>query len=79
MEGAIQLEGSLGTMVVAIRVEIEHFSLHFKLLFQESLLFSASLRVNLDPFNQFSDEKLWDVLEKVGHSTFRRAGEQRKR
>ena len=32
---------------------------------QESLLFSETLRVNLDPFFEFSDEHLWDALEKV--------------
>ncbi|XP_063691934.1 ATP-binding cassette sub-family C member 4-like [Bolinopsis microptera] len=32
---------------------------------QESLLFSETLRVNLDPFTEFSDEYLWDALEKV--------------
>ena len=32
---------------------------------QESLLFSESLRVNLDPFCLYSEEEIWDVLEKV--------------
>lgn len=32
---------------------------------QEPVLFSSSMRYNLDPFNEFSDEKLWDVLEEV--------------
>ena len=35
---------------------------------QESLLFSASLKVNMDPFREFSDEQLWNCLEQVGFS-----------
>lgn len=33
---------------------------------QDPMLFSGSLRLNLDPFNKYSDEELWDVLE-VAH------------
>jgi ATP-binding cassette subfamily C (CFTR/MRP) protein 4 len=32
---------------------------------QEPVLFSESLRHNLDPFDQFSDEALWSSLEEV--------------
>ncbi|KAL3283449.1 hypothetical protein HHI36_006594 [Cryptolaemus montrouzieri] len=32
---------------------------------QEPVLFSASMRYNLDPFDEFSDDKLWDVIEEV--------------
>ncbi|XP_011877749.1 PREDICTED: multidrug resistance-associated protein 4-like isoform X1 [Vollenhovia emeryi] len=32
---------------------------------QEPVLFSESLRYNLDPFNQYDDMKLWDVLRQV--------------
>lgn len=32
---------------------------------QEPVLFSETLRFNLDPFSEFDDEKLWDVLEEV--------------
>ena len=32
---------------------------------QESLLFSGTLRANIDPFSEFGDEDLWDALEKV--------------
>jgi ATP-binding cassette subfamily C (CFTR/MRP) protein 4 len=32
---------------------------------QEPVLFSESLRQNLDPFQQYSDEALWNSLEEV--------------
>lgn len=32
---------------------------------QEPVLFSASMRYNLDPFNEFDDDKLWNVLDEV--------------
>ncbi|XP_055375264.1 probable multidrug resistance-associated protein lethal(2)03659 [Condylostylus longicornis] len=32
---------------------------------QEPVLFSGTMRYNLDPFNEYSDEKLWAALEEV--------------
>ncbi|CAG9768357.1 unnamed protein product [Ceutorhynchus assimilis] len=32
---------------------------------QEPVLFSASLRYNLDPFDEFEDRRLWEVLQEV--------------
>ncbi|KAG5333125.1 L259 protein, partial [Acromyrmex charruanus] len=34
-------------------------------VFKEPVLFSESLRYNLDPFNQYDDLKLWEVLRQV--------------
>ena len=41
------------------------FSLvHFLCLsFQDPVLFSGSIRFNLDPFDQYPDDKLWGALE----------------
>lgn len=30
--------------------------------FQDPVVFSGSLRMNLDPFGQFCDRELWDAL-----------------
>ena len=38
---------------------------------QDPVLFSGTMRYNLDPFSDFSDAELWNVLEQVG-----RCGEQ---
>lgn len=32
---------------------------------QEPVLFSGSMRYNLDPFDEYSDENLWDALSQV--------------
>jgi len=32
---------------------------------QDPVLFSGSMRYNLDPFNEYSDAQLWEVLEQV--------------
>lgn len=31
--------------------------------FQDPVLFSGSMRMNLDPFDQYNEEQLWDSLE----------------
>lgn len=36
---------------------------------QDPVLFTGSMRKNLDPFNQHSDEELWNALQEVGTNT----------
>lgn len=35
---------------------------------QEPVLFSATLRYNLDPFDSFSDDDIWRALEQVRYN-----------
>ena len=32
---------------------------------KDPVIFSGTLRVNLDPFENFSDEQIWDALDKA--------------
>ena len=34
------------------------------------ILYAGTLRMNLDPFTQYSDEKLWEALNQTGLKTF---------
>lgn len=38
-----------------------------KFVFQDPVLFTGSMRKNLDPFNQHTDEELWNALEEVSN------------
>lgn len=38
--------------------------------FQDPVLFSGSLRMNLDPFEQHSDKELWSALKQAHLSAF---------
>lgn len=35
--------------------------------FQDPVLFTGSMRKNLDPFNQHTDEELWNALKEVSN------------
>lgn len=59
-QGEIELDG----------VETKLVGLHdlrskISIIPQEPVLFSGSLRKNLDPFDRYSDETLWNALEQV--------------
>ncbi|KAK3724345.1 hypothetical protein QZH41_010856, partial [Actinostola sp. cb2023] len=64
------LESSGGKIVVD-GIDISKIGLHdlrsrLTIIPQDPVLFSGTLRFNLDPFDKYSDEQLWSVLE-VSH------------
>ncbi|KAG5885794.1 hypothetical protein JTB14_031511 [Gonioctena quinquepunctata] len=59
-EGSILIDG-LDTKTIGL-IDLRK---NISIIPQEPVLFSASLRYNLDPFNEFEDDKLWDALEEV--------------
>ncbi|CAG9783021.1 unnamed protein product [Diatraea saccharalis] len=60
IEGAIKIDG-IDTYGIAKSVLRSKISI----IPQEPVLFSATVRYNLDPFNKYSDDDLWRALEQV--------------
>ncbi|XP_063223831.1 ATP-binding cassette sub-family C member 4-like [Bacillus rossius redtenbacheri] len=60
LEGSVRIDG-LDTQDVGLHDLRSRISI----IPQEPVLFSASLRSNLDPFQTVDDDKLWSVLEEV--------------
>lgn len=65
VEGSIMIDGvntkTLGLTDLRKKISI---------IPQEPLLFSATLRYNLDPFNEFEDSQLWKTLEEASERYF---------
>ena len=46
-------------------VDIHHLRSKLCIIPQDPVMFVGNVRYNLDPFNTFKDEEIWDVLEKT--------------
>ncbi|KAJ8979912.1 hypothetical protein NQ317_005348 [Molorchus minor] len=60
LEGNIYIDG-----VDTQKLGLNFLRKHISIIPQEPVLFSATLRYNLDPFNEFDDSKLWNALDEV--------------
>ncbi|EFA04472.2 putative multidrug resistance-associated protein lethal(2)03659-like Protein [Tribolium castaneum] len=60
IEGKILIDG-----IDTKTIDLNRLRKKISIIPQAPVLFSATLRYNLDPFQEFDDTKLWDVLEQV--------------
>lgn len=60
LEGLIAIDG-----VDTSKLTLETLRSHISIIPQEPILFSGTLRRNLDPFERFTDNDLWTALEEV--------------
>ncbi|XP_031835587.1 putative multidrug resistance-associated protein lethal(2)03659 isoform X2 [Nomia melanderi] len=60
LDGVIEIDG-----IDTGSICLEDLRRNISIIPQDPVLFSGTLRRNLDPFNEFSDKALWEVLEEV--------------
>lgn len=60
LEGGIIIDG-----LDITRIPLERIRNKISIIPQEPVLFSGTMKKNLDPFNEYSDEVLWKALEQV--------------
>ncbi|CAK9828616.1 Probable multidrug resistance-associated protein lethal(2)03659 [Anthophora retusa] len=60
IEGIIEIDG-----IDTGSICLEDLRRHISIIPQDPVLFSGTLRRNLDPFDEFTDKALWEVLDEV--------------
>ncbi|CAK9798979.1 Probable multidrug resistance-associated protein lethal(2)03659 [Anthophora quadrimaculata] len=60
IEGIIEIDG-----IDTGSICLEDLRRHISIIPQDPVLFSGTLRRNLDPFDEFMDKALWEVLDEV--------------
>lgn len=60
VEGEIRIDG-----ILTKSIGLHDLRSKISIIPQEPVLFSGTVRKNLDPFDEFSDNILWNALEEV--------------
>lgn len=60
IEGVLEIDG-----IDTGSICLEDLRRNISIIPQDPVLFSGTLRRNLDPFNEFTDKAIWEVLEEV--------------
>lgn len=59
-KGSIHIDG-----INVLEIGLHDLRRKISIIPQDPVLFSGSVRYNLDPFSEYSDQELWNVLEEV--------------
>lgn len=60
ISGAIEIDG-----IDTGNIYLEDLRTHISIIPQDPFLYSGTIRRNLDPFNEYTDENIWEALEEV--------------
>jgi len=60
MEGSVYIDG-----INTVTIGLHELRNKLSIIPQEPVLFSGTLRKNLDPFDEYTDDVLWSALEEV--------------
>jgi len=60
MEGSVYIDG-----INTVTIGLHELRNKLSIIPQEPVLFSGTLRKNLDPFDEYTDDVLWNALEEV--------------